>query len=156
MNLQKKFQQNLINNFKEKKWETEAVALRDSSVELRIVDTGDMGEIEEVAKKLYKPLEVNCPFETKYFSRGYEINYNNKKGDSLNIIFYGPISSDKIAELAKKLNETDKKYTITSLSEKGFNINIEKGKVSIVVLEEKKDMQKIFLLEFLKIIKRIL
>lgn len=142
--------------FKEKKWETEAVALRDSSIELRIIDTGDMGEVEEVAKKLYKPLEMNCPFETKYFSRGYEINYSNRKGDSLNIIFYGPISSDKIAEFAKELNETDKKYIITSLSEKGFNINIEKGKVSIVVPEEKKNMQKIFLLEFLKIIKGIL
>lgn len=130
--------------FKEKKWETEAVALRDSSVELRIIDTGDMGEVEEVAKKLYKPLEMNCPFETKYFSRGYEINYSNKKGDSLNIIFYGPISSDKIAELAKELNETDKKYIITSLSEKGFNINIEKGKVSIAVPEEKKEYAKNF------------
>ena len=130
--------------FKEKKWETEAVALRDSSVELRIIDTGDMGEVEQVAKKLYKPLEMNCPFETKYFSRGYEINYSNKKGDSLNIIFYGPISSDKIAELAKELNETDKKYIITSLSEKGFNINIEKGKISIVVPEEKKEYAKNF------------
>lgn len=130
--------------FKEKKWETEAVALRDSSIELRIIDTGDMGEVEEVAKKLYKPLEMNCPFETKYFSRGYEINYSNRKGDSLNIIFYGPISSDKIAELAKELNETDKKYIITSLSEKGFNINIEKGKVSIVVPEEKKEYAKNF------------
>ena len=130
--------------FKEKKWETEAVALRDSSVELRIIDTGDMGEVEEVAKKLYKPLEMNCPFETKYFSRGYEINYSNRKGDSLNIIFYGPISSDKIAELAKELNETDKKYIITSLSEKGFNINIEKGKISIVVPEEKKEYAKNF------------
>ena len=130
--------------FKEKKWETEAVALRDSSVELRIIDTGDMGEVEEVAKKLYKPLEMNCPFETKYFSRGYEINYSNKKGDSLNIIFYGPISSDKIAELAKELNETDKKYIITSLSEKGFNINIEKGKISIAVPEEKKEYAKNF------------
>lgn len=130
--------------FKEKKWETEAVALRDSSVELRIIDTGDMGEVEEVAKKLYKPLEMNCPFETKYFSRGYEINYSNRKGDSLNIIFYGPISSNKIAELAKELNETDKKYIITSLSEKGFNINIEKGKVSIAVPEEKKEYAKNF------------
>lgn len=130
--------------FKEKKWETEAVALRDSSVELRIIDTGDMGEVEEVAKKLYKPLETNCPFETKYFSRGYEINYSNKKGDDLNIIFYGSIFSDKIAKLAKDLNETDKKYTITSLSEKGFNINIEKGKVSIVVPEEKKEYAKDF------------
>lgn len=130
--------------FKEKKWETEAVALRDSSIELRIIDTGDMGEVEEVAKKLYKPLEMNCPFETKYFSRGYEINYSNRKGDSLNIIFYGPISFDKIAELAKELNETDKKYIITSLSEKGFNINIEKGKVSIVVPEEKKEYAKNF------------
>lgn len=130
--------------FKEEKWETEAVALRDSSVELRIIDTGDMGEVEEVAKKLYKPLEMNCPFETKYFSRGYEINYSNKKGDSLNIIFYGLISSDKIAELVKELNETDKKYVITSLSEKGFNINIEKGKVSIAVPEEKKEYAKNF------------
>lgn len=130
--------------FKEKKWETEAVALRDSSIELRIIDTGDMGEVEEVAKKLYKPLEMNCPFETKYFSRGYEINYSNRKGDSLNIIFYGPISSDKIAELAKELNETDKKYIITSLSEKGFNINIEKGKILIIVPEEKKEYAKNF------------
>lgn len=130
--------------FKEKKWKTEAVALRDSSVELRIIDTGDMGEVEEVAKKLYKSLEMNCPFETKYFSRGYEINYSNRKGDSLNIIFYGPISSNKIAELAKELNETDKKYIITSLSEKGFNINIEKGKISIAVPEEKNEYAKNF------------
>ena len=130
--------------FKEKKWETEAVALRDSLVELRIIDTEDMGEVDEVAKKLYKSLNVDYPFATKYFSRGYEINYSNKKGDDLNIIFYGSISSDKIAKLAKDLNETDKKYIITSLSEKGFNINIEKGKISIVVPEEKKEYAKKF------------
>ena len=37
-----------------------------------------------------------------------------------------------------------KKYIITSLSEKGFNINIEKGKVSIAVPEEKKEYAKNF------------
>ena len=95
-------------------------------------------------KKNYKPLEVNYPFGTKYFSRGYEINYSNKKGDDLNIIFYGSISSNKIAKLAKDLNETDKKYIITSLSEKGFNINIEKGKISIIIPEEKEEYAKNF------------
>lgn len=130
--------------FKENNFETEAVALRDSPVELRIIDSsyGDMGFSHEVAKKLYKPLNINFPFKIKYSSGDCIMNYSNKKGEPFYIKFFTPVSAEKIQKFSKNIDTEDKKYKISYYQNKDLNITIKKNEILIFVPENKKEFAK--------------
>lgn len=130
--------------FKENNFETEAVALRDSPIELRIIDSsyGDMGFSHEVAKKLYKLLNINFPFKIKYSSGDCIMDYSNKKGDPFYIKFFTPVSAEKIQKFSKNIDTEDKKYKISYYQNKDLNITIKKNEILIFVPENKKEFAK--------------
>jgi hypothetical protein len=144
----KKTSEELNKYFKENGWETEAVALRDSPIELRIIDSsyGDMGSTYEVAKKLYKPLNINSPFKIKYSSGDCIMNYSNIKGKPFYIKFFTPVSAEKIYKLSKNIDTENEKYKISYYQNKELNITITKNEISIVVPENKKEFAKNFVL----------
>ena len=140
----KKISEELNKYFKENNFETEAVALRDSPIELRIIDSsyGDMGFSHEVAKKLYKLLNINFPFKIKYSSGDCIMDYSNKKGDPFYIKFFTPVSAEKIQKFSKNIDTEDKKYKISYYQNKDLNITIKKNEILIFVPENKKEFAK--------------
>ena len=140
----KKISEELNKYFKENNFETEAVALRDSPIELRIIDSsyGDMGFSHEVAKKLYKLLNINFPFKIKYSSGDCIMDYSNKKADPFYIKFFTPVSAEKIQKFSKNIDTEDKKYKISYYQNKDLNITIKKNEILIFVPENKKEFAK--------------